>query len=52
MSIEWSLVRKYLQSDFVETPNDLQFRILVSSFEQLHGISYIIRAIDGLHIHV
>ena len=45
-------VRKYLQPFFVQTPNELQFRLLASKFEQLHGIHYIIGAMDGSHTSV
>ena len=45
-------VRKYLQPIFVQTPSESQFRGLASKFEKLHGIPYIIGAIDGSHIHV
>ena len=45
-------VRKYLQPVFVQTPSESQFRVLASKFEQLHGIPYIIGAIDGSHILV
>jgi hypothetical protein len=45
-------VRKYLQSVFVQTPSESQFRVLASRFEELHGISYIIGATDGLHIPI
>ena len=45
-------VRKYLQPIFVQTPSELQFRVLVLKFEQLDIIPYIIGAIDVSHIHV
>ena len=45
-------VRKYLQPVLVQTPNESQFRVIASRFEQLHGIPYIIGAIDGSHIPV
>ena len=45
-------VRKYLQPIFVQTPNKSQFKVLASKFEQLHGIPYIIGAIDESHIFV
>jgi hypothetical protein len=45
-------VRKYLQPIFVQIPSESQFRVFVSKFEQLHGIPYIIGAIDGSHILV
>ena len=38
-------VGKHLQPVFVQTPSELQFRVLVSKFEQLRGIPYIIGAI-------
>ena len=46
------VVRKYFQSVFLQTANESQFRVLARRFEQLHGISYIIGAIDGLHMHL
>jgi len=45
-------VRKHLQPIFVQTPSESQFRVLASLFEKLHGIPYIIGAIDGSHIPV
>ena len=45
-------VRKHLQPVFVQTPSESQFRVLASRFEKLHGIPYIIGAIDGSHIPV
>ena len=45
-------IRKHLQPLFVQTMNESQFRILASRFEQLHGLPYTIRVIDGSHIHV
>jgi hypothetical protein len=45
-------MRKYLQPVFVQTPSKSQFRVLASKFEELHGIPYIIGAIDGSHILV
>lgn len=45
-------IRKHLQHDFVQTSYESHFRVLATMFQQLHGISYIIGTIDGLHIHV
>ena len=45
-------VRKHLQSFFVQTPSESQFRVLASRFEKLHIIPYIIDAVDGSHISV
>ena len=45
-------VRKHLQSVFVQTPSESQFRVLASRFEKSHGIHYIIGAINGSHIHI
>ena len=46
------VVKKHLQLVFVQTQIESQFRILVSRFEQLHDIPYIIRAIDGSYVYV
>ena len=43
-------VRKHLQPVFIQTPDESQFRVLARKFEQLHGIPYVIGAIDGSHI--
>lgn len=45
-------VRKHLNPIFIQIPNEMQFRGLARSFKKLHGIPYVIRAIDGSHIHV
>ena len=45
-------MKKYLQPIFVQTLSELQFRVLGSKYEKLHGIPYIIGAIDGSHIFV
>ena len=45
-------VRHHLQRIFVQMPSESQFRVLAREFEALHGIPYIIGAIDGLHIAV
>ena len=44
------VVIKHLQPIFVQTPNESQFMILTTRFEQLHCISYTIRAINRSHI--
>ena len=45
-------VRQHLQRIFVQMPSESQFRILAKQFEALHGIPYIVGAIDGSHIAV
>lgn len=34
----------------MQCPSLAQFRILIQEFEAFHGISHIIKAIDGIHI--
>jgi hypothetical protein len=46
------VVRKHLLRVLVQFPSELQFKVLASQFEALHGIPYIVSAIDGLHIPV
>ena len=46
------LVRVHLQGTFVQFPNPARFRVLAKEFEALHGIPYIIGAIDGSHIPI
>ena len=48
----YRVVRKHLQSAFVQTSSKSQFRILTSRFEKLQDIPYIIGAIDGSHIPI
>ena len=45
-------VRQHLQRILVQMPSESQFRVLAKEFEALHGIPYVVGAIDGLHIHV
>ena len=45
-------IRQHLQQIFVQMPSELQFRILAREFKALHGIPYIMSAIDGSHILV
>ena len=47
-----TVVRKHLQQVFIQTPDESQFGVLAKRFEQLHSISYVIGAINGLHILV
>lgn len=44
------VVRQHLQWIFVHMPSESQFRVLTRKFEALHGIPYIVGAIDGSHI--
>jgi hypothetical protein len=46
------LVRVHLQWIFVQFFSSTWFRVLTQKFEALHGISHIIRAIDGSHIPI
>lgn len=46
------VVRKHLLRVLVQFPSESQFRVLASQFEALHGIPYIVGAIDGSHIPV
>jgi hypothetical protein len=48
----YRVVRKHLQHVFIQTPSKSQLRVLASKFEQLHGILYVIGAIDGSHNHI
>ena len=48
----WRAIRKLLQPVFVQTLSESQFRVWALRFENIHDISYIIGAINGLYIHV
>ena len=45
-------VRQHLQRILVQIPSESQFRVLAKEFEALHGIPYVVGAIDGSHIPV
>jgi hypothetical protein len=45
-------VRAHLQGTIVQFPSPARFRVLAQEFEALHGIPYIIGAIDGSHIPI
>jgi hypothetical protein len=45
-------VRKHLLRVLVQFPSESQFKVLASQFEALHGIPYIVGAIDGSHIPI
>jgi hypothetical protein len=45
-------VRKHLLRVLVQFPSESQFKVLASQFEALHGIPYIMDAIDGSHIPI
>jgi hypothetical protein len=45
-------VKKHLLKVLVGFPCELQFKVLAFQFEALHGIPYIVGAIDGSLIHV
>jgi hypothetical protein len=45
-------VRKHLLKVLVQFPNESQFKVLASQFEALHGIPYIVGAIDGSYIPI
>ena len=46
------LIRVHLQGTFVQFSSPTRFRISAQEFEALHGIPYIIGAIDGSHIPI
>lgn len=46
------VVRKHLLKVLVQFPSEVQFRVLVAEFQALHGIPYIVGAIDGSHIPI
>ena len=46
------LVRVHLQCTLVQFPSPIWFRVLAQEFVAFHGISHIIRAIDGSHIQI
>jgi hypothetical protein len=48
----YRLVGIHLQGTFVQFQSPAWFRILAQEFEALHGIPYIIGAIDGSHISI
>jgi hypothetical protein len=46
------MVRLHLQKKFVTFPSEYKFRELAKDFEALHGIPYVVGAIDGSHIPI
>ena len=46
------VVRKHLQSFFIQTLDESQFRVLARRFKQWHDIPYVIGSINGSHIFV
>jgi hypothetical protein len=46
------VVRKHLLRVLVQFPKELQFKVLASQFEALHGVPYIVGTIDSSHIPV
>ena len=45
-------VRQHLQRILVQMPSESQFRVLAKEYEAIHGIPYVVGAIDGSHIPV
>ena len=48
----YKAVRQHLQRILVQIPSESQFRLLAKEFEVLHGISYVVDAINGSYIPV
>jgi hypothetical protein len=48
----YKAVRKHQLRVLAQFPSESQFKVLASQFEDLHGIPYIVGAIDGLHIPI